>query len=133
MTMLAKMVASARMGASALTYEKVAHLLTGQMCSDLDRLLTFDIGLGMRRLSWLITPAVDAAGSTVKTALEKLSYLRGMDMHLPELSMVPTERRRFLATVRRRSTNQALERRERERRYPILLALVAAVRGRSAG
>ena len=34
------------------------------------------------------------------------------------------ERRRFLATVGRRSTVQALERRE-ERRYPILLALVA--------
>ena len=38
--------------------------------------------------------------------------------------MLPTERRRFLATVGRRSTNQALQRRE-ERRYPILLALVA--------
>ena len=39
--------------------------------------------------------------------------------------MVSTEWRRFLATVGRRSTNQALERRDRERRYPILLALVA--------
>lgn len=124
-TMLARMVASARTGAGALTYEKVAHLLTEQMCAELDRLLTFDAGLGMTRLAWLITPAVDAVASTVKTALEKLRYLRGMDAHLLELSMVPTERRRFLATVGRRSTNQALERRERERRYPILLALVA--------
>ena len=38
--------------------------------------------------------------------------------------MLPNERRRFLATVGRRSTVQALERRG-ERRYPILLALVA--------
>jgi Domain of unknown function (DUF4158) len=43
--------------------------------------------------------------------------------HLLDLSVLPTERRRFLATVGRRSTVQALERRE-ERRYPILLALV---------
>jgi hypothetical protein len=41
-----------------------------------------------------------------------------------DLSMLPAERRRFLATVGRRSTVQALMRRE-ERRYPILLALVA--------
>ncbi len=41
-TMLAKMVAAARTGAGALTYEKVVHLLTEQMCSDLDRLLTFE-------------------------------------------------------------------------------------------
>jgi hypothetical protein len=40
------------------------------------------------------------------------------------LSVLPNERRRFLATVGRRSTVQALERRG-ERRYPILLALVA--------
>jgi hypothetical protein len=35
------------------------------------------------------------------------------------------ERRRFLATVSRRSTNQALERHDPDRRYPIMLALVA--------
>ena len=38
--------------------------------------------------------------------------------------MLPRERRRFLATLGRRSTVQGLERRG-ERRYPILLALVA--------
>jgi hypothetical protein len=42
-----------------------------------------------------------------------------------DLSMLPTERRRFLAAVGRRSSNQALERREPQRRYPILLALLA--------
>lgn len=39
--------------------------------------------------------------------------------------MLPAERRRFLATVGRRLTAQALERREPQRRYPILLTLVA--------
>jgi hypothetical protein len=60
----------------------------------------------------------------VKTAIEKLDFLRGMDAHLMDLSMLPAERRRFLATVGRRSTVQALERRE-ERRFPVLLALMA--------
>jgi hypothetical protein len=78
----------------------------------------------MARLAWLIKPAVEATAAAVKTSIEKLEFLRAMDAHLLDLSMLPTERRRFLATVGRRSTVQALERRE-ERRYPILLALVA--------
>jgi len=102
----------------------VAHLLTVQVRSDLDRLLQFDAGLGMARLAWLIKPAVEATASAVKTSIEKLEFLRAIDAHLLDLSMLPAERRRFLATVGRRSTVQALERREK-RRYPILLALVA--------
>lgn len=43
-----------------------------------------------------------------------------MDGHLIDLSMLAAERRRFLATIGRRSTGQGLERREAERRYPIL-------------
>src|SRR5260370_37687940 len=122
---LAKMVASARTGARTLTWEKVMHLLTGQLRDDLDRLPMADAGLAMSRLAWLTTPAVDATAAAVKTAIEKLAYLRNMDAHTLDLSMLPTERRRFLAAVARRSTSQALQRRDGDRRYPILLALVA--------
>lgn len=38
---------------------------------------------------------------------------------------MPAERRRFLATVGRRLTAQSLERRDPQRRYPILLTLLA--------
>jgi TnpA family transposase len=121
---LAKMVGTARAGATELTSQKVAHLLTVQVRQDLDLLLVYDIGLGMSRLGWLTTPAVDATASAVKTSIEKLTWLRNIDAHLLDLSMLPNERRRFLAMVGRRSTVQALERRM-QRRYPILLALVA--------
>ncbi len=121
---LMEMVGTARAGAGELTFEQVAHLLTGQVRSDLDQLLQFDAGLGMARLAWLIKPAVEATASAVKTSIEKLEFLRAIDAHLLDLSMLPTERRRFLAAVGRRSTVQALERREK-RRYPILLALIA--------
>ena len=59
------------------------------------------------------------------TAIEKLRFLRAMDAHVLDLSMLAAERRRFLATVGRRSTSQALDRREDERKYPILLTVVA--------
>ena len=60
----------------------------------------------------------------MKTSIEKLAWLRNMDAHHLDLSVLPNERRRFLAAVGRRSTVQALERRG-DRRYPILLALAA--------
>ena len=121
---LAKMVGTARAGAGELTSQKVGYLLTLQVRQDLDLVLMFDAGLGMTRLAWLTTGAAEATASAVKTSIEKLVWLRNMDAHRLDLSMLPNERRRFLATVGRRSTVQALERRG-ERRYPILLALVA--------
>jgi TnpA family transposase len=121
---LAKMVGTARAGAGELTSQQVEHLLTLQVRRDLDLVPMYDAGLGMTRLAWLTTAAVEATASAVKTSIEKLIWLRNMDAHRLDLSMLPNERRRFLATVGRRSTVQALERRG-ERRYPILLALVA--------
>ena len=121
---LAKMVGTARAGATELTSQQVEHLLTLQVRQDLDLVLMYDAGLGMTRLAWLTTGAVEATANVVKTSIEKLVWLRSMDAHLLDLSVLPNERRRFLAMVGRRSTVQALERRG-ERRYPILLALVA--------
>jgi hypothetical protein len=118
---LMELVAPARTAAGALTSEKVDHLLTARMRDDLDGLLVHDVGLGMTRLT---TPAVETTVSAVKLAVEKLLFLRGMDAHLLGLSMLPRERRRFLATLSRRSSVQGLQRRG-ERRFPILLALVA--------
>jgi hypothetical protein len=121
---LMEMVGTARNAAGALTSEQVDHLLTTQMRSDLDRLLQHDVGLGVTRLAWLGQGATEPSASAMKLSIEKLEFLRGMDAHLLGLSMLPTERRRFLATLGRRSTVQGLQRRE-ERRFPILLALVA--------
>ncbi|MGW1679888.1 hypothetical protein [Saccharopolyspora sp. NPDC002376] len=42
-----------------------------------------------------------------------------------DMSVLSAERRRFLATMGRRLTPQALERREPQRRYPILLTVLA--------
>ena len=100
-SILERMITLARTGATALTSELVGHLLTGQRCSDLDRLLVSDAGLGMTRLAWLTRPAVEATASAVLTAVGKLTYLRNLDAHTMDLSMLPAERRRFLATVGR--------------------------------
>jgi hypothetical protein len=67
-------------------------------------------------------PSTDPAA--VKSELEKLAYLRGLGADTLDLSVLPAERRRFLAGVGRRLTPQHLARREPARRYPILLTLI---------
>ncbi|MEV4297006.1 hypothetical protein [Microbispora rosea] len=91
----------------------------------LDGLLVTDPVIGMSRLRWLGKGPVEASPAAVEAEIAKLEFLRGMDAHALDLSVLPAERRRFLAMVGRRLTAQALQRREPERRYPILLTLVA--------
>jgi len=117
--------AATRARARQETWMRVAHLLDQRRRAELDELLVADPVLGRTRLSWLGTGPVTATPAAVKAELEKLAYLRRLDAHTLDLSMLPAERRRFLAGVGCRLTGQALSRREPERRYPILLTLIA--------
>jgi TnpA family transposase len=118
-------VATARTRARAETWTRVAHLLNADRCADLDVLLAVDPDLGRTALTWLGIGPTSVSPAAVKAEVAKLTFLRRLDAHTMDLSMLPTERRRFLAGVGRRLTGQALSRREPERRYPILLALLA--------
>jgi TnpA family transposase len=118
-------VATAREQARAETWARVAHLLDDARRADLDRLLAVDPQLGRTPLAWLGSGPTQAAPDAVKTELHKLAYLRRLDAHTLNLSALPAERRRFLAGVGWRLTAQALSRRDPERRYPILLTLLA--------
>ncbi|WP_349877130.1 Tn3 family transposase [Micromonospora sp. HUAS YX12] len=118
-------VATARARARAETWTRVAHMLTDPRRAELDLLLVPDAYLGRTPLAWLGVGPTSSSPAAVKAELEKLAYLRRLDAHTLDLSMLPAERRRFLAGVGRRLTGQALQRREPERRYPILLTLLA--------
>ena len=118
-------VAAARERAREETWTRVAPLLGPRRQAELDAMLTVDPVLGRTRLSWLGTGPVAATPAAVKDELEKLAYLRGLDADTLDMSVLPAERRRFLAGVGRRLTPQHLARREPARRYPILLTLIA--------
>ncbi|MFC5958455.1 DUF4158 domain-containing protein [Streptomyces pratens] len=122
---LLERVGSARAEAGRETYQRVAHLLTGQRMAELDSLLVLDPEIGVSRLNWLGKGATHDSAAAVKDELAKLTYLWGLDGHTLDLSKLPAERRRFLATVGRRLTPQPLDRREPQRRYPILLTVLA--------
>jgi TnpA family transposase len=118
-------VATARERARVETWSRVAHLLDGPRRAELDALLVVDPQIGMSRLRWLGIGPTQASPAAVKTELDKLAYLRRLDADTVDLSMLPAERRRFLAGVGRRLTGQALARRDPQRRYPILLTVLA--------
>lgn len=123
--LLLEKVASARTAAEQETHARVAHLLTDKRALGLDNLLVVDPALRSTRLHWLGTGPVQASPNSVGSEVEKLVFLRGLDAHSLDLSALPAERRRHLAQIGRRLTAQALERREANRRHPILLTLLA--------
>lgn len=117
--------ARTRARARAETWTVLAHLFDPQHRAELDALLEVDPQLGRTPLNWLAAGPTSASPTAVKAEVDKLAFLRRPDAHTLDLSMLPAERRRFLAGVGRRLTAQALSRREPERRYPILLTLLA--------
>ncbi len=88
-------------------------------------MLVTDASIRMSRLRWLATGPVEASAAAVRNEVEKLGFVRGLGADALDLSVLPAERRRFLAMLGRRLTPQALERRDPERRYPILLTVLA--------
>ena len=101
---LVERVAAAREAARVETYERVEYLLTSERCLELDRFLVIDPEVGSTRLFWLGDGATQASPAAVKAEVAKLSFLRGLDADTMDLSAIPTERRRFLAGIGRRST-----------------------------
>lgn len=120
-----KRVAHAREEAQRETFARLAHEFTDVRCAALDGLLVTDPEVKTTRLRWLATGPVEASPAAVKAEVAKLAFLRGLGADALDLSVLPAERHRFLATVSGRLTAQALERRDPQRRYPILLTLLA--------
>ena len=118
---LSRRVAAARDGARAETYHRLIPLLDSPRRARLDALLDVDDELGMTRLAWLRRGATAATPEVVKAELAKLEFLRAHGADQLDLSALPTGRRRMLAKIGRRSTNQALQRADVDRRHPILL------------
>ncbi|MGH3235698.1 MAG: DUF4158 domain-containing protein, partial [Streptosporangiaceae bacterium] len=128
--LLLEHVAAARERARAGTWLLLAPLIRedgpgGLRRAELDGLPAAGPDLGCTPLRWLDAGATTSSPAAVKTELGKLACLRRLDAHTLDLPVLPAGRRRFLAGAGRRLTGQALSRREPERRYPILVALLA--------
>lgn len=90
-------VAHAREQAQRETYQRLASELTDARCAGLDALLEVDPQIGMTRLRWIATGPMDASPAGVRAEVGKLAHLRGLGAYTLDLSVLPAERRRFLA------------------------------------
>jgi hypothetical protein len=123
---LMRAVATARAAATREIYRRLEPLLIPELCTRLDALALTDRDLGVAPLVWLGDGATGASPESVKAELVKLTYLRGLGAERLDLSAIAPERLRQLAMIARRSTPRALRQMAPERRYPILLAALAA-------
>ena len=119
---LSRRIAAVRDTARAETYHRLIPLLEPPRPATLDSLLDVDAELAMTRLAWLRRGATAATPEVLKAELDKLEFLRGHGADRLDLSGLPAGRRRMLAEIGRRSTNQALQRADVDRRHPVLLA-----------
>ncbi|KOX11916.1 hypothetical protein ADK67_48195 [Saccharothrix sp. NRRL B-16348] len=122
---LLRAVATARERAAAETYSRLSPLLGASRQAELDGLLIVRPELAVSRWAWLHRGTTTASPMAIRAELDKLRFLRELDAHALDLSVLPDARRWLLAGIGRRSTNQALQRREVDRRYPILVATLA--------
>lgn len=124
---LERLVITARNQARHETARHLAPLLTDLRRVQLDALLSPDVALGRTRLAWLQHGAVTASPSTILATLDKLVWLHALGVEGWNLTGLTPNRRKFLAGIARRSTNQALQRMPTERRYPNLGRVPAPV------
>ncbi len=122
---LMERVATVRQDAVSEVFLRVQPLLSDQRRSELDGLLVVEEGMSISRLAWLHRGATSASPMAIRGELDKLRFLRGLDAHRIDLSCLPDARRRRLAGVGRRATNQALARRDEAKKFPVLLATVS--------
>jgi hypothetical protein len=129
LTVLERTVSAARMDAERATHRELQAMLNGGLVARLEALLLADVelsqqGRAMTRLAWLAQEGKSGSRG-VLGQIAKLVYLRAMGADGWDLSGLNPNRRRYLAQLARRSTNQALERRPERVRLPALVAFCA--------
>ena len=138
-TRLERLVATIRERAQQETYRRLGTLLTPTLRDRLDALLQPTSTTGRTPLSWLQPTSTtgrtplswlqrEATAFTPRAMLdeiEKLNYVRALGADTWQLNALTPNRRKLLAGIGRRSTNQALQRMSPERRFPILMAFLA--------
>src|SRR5260370_4968672 len=126
-TILERMVITAREQAERETYLRLQPLLTEELRARLDQILVPDTTIKRTPLVWLRQGAVSFSPAAIVGEIEKLSYVRSLGVEGWDLSAFTPNRRKFLSQVGKKSTNQALQRTPPERRYPILVAFLRQV------
>lgn len=123
-TILERMVITARQKAQEETYRRLNFLMTEGRKEFLDKILIKDRIKGRTPLFWLRHGVTANTPKNILETIEKLDFLRSAGIDQWKLSSLNPNRQKFLAQIGRRSTNQALQRMNSQCRYPILISFL---------
>lgn len=116
--------------AHELTYEQVSQVLDKNLRTELDRLLIPDLELGSTPLSWLRRPARGYGADDILKVLDKLDVVYEWSIDDWQMTQLPPGHIHHLVQIARRSSNQALQLKVAEQRYPLLMAFMSDARER---
>jgi TnpA family transposase len=129
-TTLEELVLNSRDRAHQLTYERIAQALNTDLEKRLDQLLIPASAIGSTPLTWLRCPAQGYRATDILQDLQKLDFICKWPIDEWQLTRLPPARIRHLVQIARRSSNQALELKDEQERYPLLMAFMADSRER---
>ena len=121
---LERLVATARQEAHIRTFQKIAPILTKDCRSFLDNFLVPDEITKRTSLTELRKEATGNGANDILRDLKKIVSLREVDVEDWDISGINPNRRKLLARIGRKASNQYLQRISEERRYPILIAFL---------
>jgi len=123
-TIIERVVATARLQAQEHTYQSLSPILTDEVKNFLDQILIPVEDIGRTPHAWLRFGATANTPPEILKAIEKLDFMRDHKVSEWNLSATNPNRRKFLAQLGRKSTNQGLQRAVPQKRYPILLTFL---------
>lgn len=121
---LERLVGSIRELTKQKTYELMTPLLSENLKEKLDKTLEVNEENGNTVLTWVRQRPDSCTPESILSILSKIDYLKQFGVQNWDLSMLNSNRLKFLTRLGRCSTNQALKRSMKEKRYPILIAFM---------
>lgn len=106
------------------TYRRLTHLLKPETTIRLDNLLQIEPIRKITTHRWLCNVPTANTTKIINLTLEKVVFLKEMQVSLWDLSVIPANRRKRLANIARNNSNVYLERIKPIRRYPILVCFL---------
>lgn len=106
------------------TYRRFSLLLTEDMKTRLTEILELNILRGITLHRWLCQVPTSSTPRSINQTLEKINFLKSLNVHEWDLSVISLNRRKRLTQIARNVSNKYLQRLNGTRRYPILICFL---------
>jgi TnpA family transposase len=106
------------------TYERLSDLWRDELIEKLDNLLEIDPIRKVTHHRWLCSEPTSNTSRMINRTLEKVAFLKELKVDTWDLSVIPANRKKRLASIVHNNTNGYLQRMKPVRRYPLLVCFL---------